>query len=258
MLTLVTKLRGFSLKTEDGERGEIIAVLFDDRDYNAGYLVVDTEEWPASRNVLISTEAIEPPNMEERTVPTNLTQSRILDAPAIDLGKPISEQDLADLHRYYEWSTFRPGVLPDEAATVPGTTMPDPSTPDYVITDESRTEEHVAPEPERHLRNTLEVDGYTLEIENEELGVVEDFLLDVDDWVLRYFIVDVGSRFGGAELALPSQWVESIDYSEQSIFVNLTEEELETAPRYDKGAEFTREDEIVLYEHYDKEPYWRR
>lgn len=66
MFTLITKLRGFSLRTNDGETGEIIAVLFDDRDYNAGYLVIDTEEWPTSRTVLISTEAVEAPNMEEK------------------------------------------------------------------------------------------------------------------------------------------------------------------------------------------------
>lgn len=86
---------------------------------------------------------------------------------------------------------------------------------------------------------------------------MEDFLLDVDDWVLRYFVVDVGNRFEGAELAIPSQWVESIDYSDQCIRVNLTKEQLETAPRYDREIEFTREDEIALYEHYNLPPYWR-
>ncbi len=115
---------GFSLKTEDGETGEIIAVLFDDRDWNAEYLVVDTNEWTTGRNVLISTQAVQRPDMEKEIVPTNLTQSRMLDAP----GKPISEQEIVDLHRSYEWATFRPGILPDKPTTVPGTAMANPST----------------------------------------------------------------------------------------------------------------------------------
>jgi hypothetical protein len=256
MFELATELERCTLITGDGESADVVAFLFDDREWHIDYLIVDTGEWLTGRSVLLSTETVGTPDVSENVIRTDLRKSRIEDAPSIDLSKPISERELADLHRYYEWSTFRPGILPDAPTTVPGTAMPDSVTTEYAITDESRGEEHRAPPPERHLRNTSEVHGYSIQLEDEMLGRVADFLVDAAEWNIRYLIADVGNWKKGTEYVVPIMWIESVDYLEQKISVGVERTQFEEAPKFDRGGKFTREEELRFYEHFDLPAYW--
>lgn len=256
MLEKTKKLYGYTVKAEDGDAGQVVSMLFDDRDWNINYLVVDTGSWLAGRRVLLSTEAVKMVSWKNDLVVTNLTTTKIKDSPTVDLEKPVSEEELAELHRYYGWASFRPGILPGAPVAVPGTAMSISQTMEYKITDESRGEELLQEEIERHLRSTREVSRYRVEAEEETIGYVEDLLFETDDWTIRYFIVDAGGIMEEKEILLSRDWVRSLDWLKREIDMAITIDAVKDAPDFGKGKSYRKEDEQVLYEHYGKDLYW--
>jgi hypothetical protein len=49
-----TGVLGYAIQAEDGEIGHVKDVLVDDKAWAIRYLVVDTQDWWASKNVLVS------------------------------------------------------------------------------------------------------------------------------------------------------------------------------------------------------------
>lgn len=256
MLEKTQKLYGYTIKAEDGEAGEVVSMLFDDRDWSINYLVVDTGSWLAGRRVLLSTEAVKQVSWKNDLVISDVTKKKIKDSPTINLDKPISEQELAELHRYYGWASFRPGILPGAPVAVPGTALPISQTIEYQITDESRGEEHPREEMERHLRSSREVGSYRVDAEEETIGFVEDLLFETDDWTIRYFVVDAGGVLEQDRILLSRDWVRSLDWLKRDIDMAITIDAVKDAPEFGKGKSYRKEDEQVLYEHYGKDLYW--
>ncbi len=256
MLEKTKKLYGYTVKAEDGDAGEVVSMLFDDRDWNINYLIVDTGSWLAGRRVLLSTEAVKMVSWKNDLVVTNLTTKKIKDSPTVDLDKPVSEEELAELHRYYGWASFRPGILPGAPVAVPGAAMPISQTMEYKITDESRGEELPQEEIERHLRSTREVSRYRVDAEEETIGYVEDLLFDTDDWTIRYFIVDAGGIMEQDMILLSRDWVRSLDWLKRKIDMAVTIQAVKDAPEFGRGKSYRKEDERVLYEHFGKDLYW--
>jgi hypothetical protein len=53
-----------------------------------------------------------------------------------------------------------------------------------------------------------------------------------------------------------SSWIEAVDWSTSKVSVDLTRHAIKAAPPYDAVAQFTREQEQGLYEHYGRTGYW--
>ena len=92
----------------------------------------------------------------------------------VDLAKPVSEQERAQLLEYWGWSS--------ELADIP------------VVQSLPVGEAHVArqqhladPESVRsNLRSVREMIGYRIRARGGEFGRVEDFCLTTEDWMIRY------------------------------------------------------------------------
>ncbi|MBD3408238.1 MAG: hypothetical protein GF411_19100 [Candidatus Lokiarchaeota archaeon] len=255
MLSIADKIEGYSILTEDGDIGEVVSLLFDDRDWSVQYLVVDVGNL-VEEKVLISTEIADVPIWKKETIPVKVSKQKIKDSPTINLSGPVSEERLTEIHRYYGWAPFRPGILPSSPTTVPGAAMPISSTITYEIVDESRTEEHVSKEAERHLRSINEVNGYYVEATDESVGNIENFLLDADEWVIRYAVVDVGGWLSEEKRLVANNWIEDVDWLGQKISMKISKNRLEKAPHFDKEKQIDREYEAELFEIYDQPGYW--
>lgn len=255
MLTMVDKLAGYSITTEDGEIGEVVSLLFDDRDWSVKYIVVDAGDL-TEHKVLLSTEITDTPIWKKETIPARVSKRKIKEAPSIDLSGPVSEERLTEIHRYFGWAPFRPGILPGAPTTIPGAALPISPTITYETVDESRTEEHVSEEAERHLRSTNEVNGYYVEAKDESIGNVENFLLDPDEWIIRYAVVDIGGWLSDEKRLVSKDWIRDIDWLQQKISTNVTKNRVEEAPHFDKKKQINREYEAELYEIYDQPGYW--
>jgi hypothetical protein len=81
---------------------------------------------------------------------------------------------------------------------------------------------------------------------------VDDYLLDEDGWKVRYMVVDTKRWLPGKLVLVAPTWIESVDWSDRKVVVDLTEEQLKSAPEYDKDVGLTVDYERALMTHYGR------
>ena len=92
MLSKAKTLEGYKLDSLDGEIGKVKEFYFDDRHWTIRYLVAETGNWLADRQVLISPYALAAVNKEAKNIAVDLTKKQIEDSPSLDSDKPVSRQ----------------------------------------------------------------------------------------------------------------------------------------------------------------------
>jgi hypothetical protein len=157
MLWNLKQLQGCHLKAFDGEIGQVGECLFDDRDWVVRYVVVRAS-WLQGRTVFISPRALGRLDMICKVLAVNLTQQRIRHSPSIATDLPISREQAEDYNRYYGWPAGSGGL---DSGTAPAS----------------------------RLRSTREVTGYTLQIDSNVVGHVEDFLVDDAIWTISSIVM---------------------------------------------------------------------
>jgi hypothetical protein len=236
MLRSTTNLWDFRISATDGPLGGIKDLLFDDRDWITRYLVVNSSAWLPGRRVLIVPSAVGTPDQEARELPVELTKSQVKDSPSIDEDQPVSRERESELHLYYNWTPYWPG---------PGAT-PLAKTP--------RPPLEAA--PENHLRSVREVTGYHIGAVDGDLGHVEEFIVDDETWELRYTVVDTRDWLPGRKVLVSNEWVQSVDWAQRTLRIDLTREQIKASPPYDPLAPVNRRYEERLYDFYGRPKYW--
>jgi hypothetical protein len=255
MLRRAQNLYGLDIRTEDGDTGAVHDLYFDDQEWIVRYLVADTGCWLPGRRVLLSPLAVEAVREDEGELSVTLTKSQVEHSPDIDLDKPVSRQQLVQLHEYYGWPAYWGGSAMVGTATVGVYPM--------VMAGAKRVEEEMEEEGpsekyrgDPHLRSARAVSGYDIHAVDGEIGHVEDFFISDEDWVIRYILVDTRDWLPGREVIISPQWIESIDWAETAVHVGLTRAQVEISPEFDPQAPPPREYEVGLYEHYGRPGYW--
>src|SRR5664279_3326801 len=87
MLIKAKTLRGYKLKSLDGEIGKVKEFYFDDRYWAVRYLVADTGNWLTDRQVLISSYALISASKENEDIAIDLTKKQIEDSPPLNSHK---------------------------------------------------------------------------------------------------------------------------------------------------------------------------
>lgn len=230
-------LQNYLFQTEEGEIGRLKELYFDDKSWNVRYLVVQTGRWLFGRDILLIPSVIETIDDQHNTVQVNLTRKQIENAPKPDDKKPVSQHYLQEYYRYYNWQPY----WADDPLMQPIPPIPPEPQPDH-----PQTPEHP------HLRSSKEVTGYQLETENGTIGQVDDFIIDDQDWVLRYFEVDTRRWRPGGHVLISPAWISEIDWFRQLVLVSLPPELIESAPAYDSSRVISRDYQLSLYKHYGK------
>lgn len=250
MLRMTRELRGFKLGARDGEIGHIKDFYFDDQTWTVRYLVADTGNWLPHRKVLISPLAVT--GFHQRPHPSvevNLTRKQIEDSPSIDAHKPVSRQYEAEYFKYYGWPYYWPGPLLWGPLAFPGPYYPG-AAPEVISAHPDPAGEDV------HLRNVTEVCGYTIHARDQDFGHVEQFVVDDEDWAIRYLMVDTRHWLPGKRSLVSPQWITAVSWPEAKVYVDLDRAAIQDAPEYHPGEPITREFEIALFRHYGQAPYW--
>lgn len=256
MLRRVEEVYGLGVEASDGDGGSVSDLYFDDQDWIVRYLVVDTGGWLGGRRVLISPVAVAETRWDERELRVRLTKSQVENSPDINLDKPVSRQQIVDLHEYYGWPAFWGGSMTMGTAT-PGV-YPMIMAGIDEIEEEMREEgpsEKYRGDP--HLRSARVVSGYGIHAVDGEIGHVTDYLVDDKGWVIRYLLVDTRDWLPGRTVLVSPRWIERVDWAETAVHVALTKAEIETSPEYDPENPPGREYEVLLYEHYERHGYWQ-
>ena len=255
MLTRAEKVYGSTVQATDGDTGRVHDLYFDDQSWIVRYIVVDTGGWLGGRRVLLSPVAVEETRWDDGELRVALTKSQVEHSPDIDLDKPVSRQQIVELHEYYGWpaywggsamvGTATPGVYPMMMAGV--------AQVEEEMKDEGPTEKHRG---DPHLRSARAVAGYDIHAVDGEMGHLEDYFVDDRDWILRYLLVDTRDWLPGREVLISPTWIERVDWAKTAVHVALTQAQIEASPEYDGETPPGREYEVVLHQHYGYPGYW--
>jgi len=245
MLDKIKTLEGYKLDSLDGTIGSVKEFFFDDKHWTIRYLVAETGTWLEDRQVLISPYALTFVDKEAKTIAVDLSKKQIEDSPALDTDKPVSRHYEETFYQYYGWQTYWDG--PFAWGNYP-----------YLARTENAEKKSIQPEKswDSHLRSTLDVTGHTILATDGEIGHVEDFILDDDNWMIRYLVVDTRNWWPGKKVLISPRWIDAITWSESSVRLNLTRAAIESSPEYAESALVTRAYEESLHGHYNREGYW--
>ncbi len=249
MLHRAKKMGGYKLDSLDGEMGRVKEFYFDDEHWTVRYLVADTGNWLSGRLVLISPYALVAAIEDEEHIAVDLTRQQIEEGPSISTDKPVSRQFEQDYMRYHGWTPYWGGPFAWGHYPYP-----------YVGLGRSAMEA-APPEVENeqwdpHLRSTREVTGYPIRATDDEIGHVEDFIIDDVSWAIRYLIVDTRNWWPGKKVLVPTKWIERVSWRDSKVFVNLTRDAIKQAPEYTDDVVLNRDYESAFHDHHGQEGYW--
>ena len=122
MLHPISSLRGYRLAASDGDIGQVKDMYFDSHEWIVRYLVAHTGVWLFGKDVLISPNALGLISVANESIPVELTQEKIKNAPDIDTARPVSRQQEIAYYDYYGyapyyWAGYTPwGIMPSPAS----------------------------------------------------------------------------------------------------------------------------------------------
>jgi sporulation protein YlmC with PRC-barrel domain len=236
MFRSVKELKGYSILATDGEIGRVSDFYFDALAWTIRYLVVDTGAWLAERRVLLSPTVLHQPDWETHKFPVALSQEQIKNSPDIMTDKPVSRQQETELYNYYNWSPYwESGVLLPLGAGGLAPIAPTPTTPPPGLNEEQLAEEaglaEASGDPHLHSANT--VIGYYIQARDNDIGHIDDFIIDDETWAIQYMIVETSNWLPGKKVQITPNWVKTISWTEKAVHVDLQRETIENSPEYE-------------------------
>jgi hypothetical protein len=250
MLLSTKHMFGFKIDASDGEIGHLYNFLVDDWTWIVRYAVVDIGNWIAGRRVLIAPSAAENPDGEAKRMSIRLTKEQIENSPEIDTDLPVSRRQEARIYAHFQWEPYWVGGMTPLAPVY---------NPKYLAAMSEAKEssgEHPGENGDPHLRSIREMTHYGIHARDGEIGHIEDFIVDSEDWVIRYFVVDTRNWLPGKHVIIAPQWIEDISWTESSVSVSMSKEEVEGSPEYDPGLPINMEYQSRLYDYYGRPKYW--
>ena len=251
MLQAISALKGFAIEASDGRMGAVADFLFDDASWRVRWLVVDCGSWLKGRKVLISPSAVSYADLEDEEFEVELTKAQVEASPELLEHQPVSRQMQSRLYDYYGWDPLwdeapNLGAAPGEMASplrappaLAAQTMEGP-----------QDEVAVSEEAGDHLHRVFEVMGYHIHAIDGEIGHVENFLLDNEDWRLHYFTVDTSNWWFGKRVLISQHAVKAIDRSDRQVQLEVSRELVQSSPPWDPLAAFDQAYATRLHSHY--------
>lgn len=263
MLRSVKELFGYDIQATDDQIGHVHDFFFEDDQWAIRYMIADTGPWLLGRRVLISLTALGVPSWDTQTFPVSLTREEIENGPEVDADKPVSRQQQLELHEYFGWPIYWGTDAHSPGSRVVGVK------PDIVAEDtvadaglEELDGNHLKIEPEEqgdpHLRSMREVIGYAIDASDGKIGDVDDFIVEDEDWKVRYLVVDTGALLPGRRVLLSTDWIKWFRHEQGEVRVDLTRVAIKNSPEYHPGQPVNRAYEDTLYDYYGRPKYWER
>ena len=106
MLIKAKALKGYSLKSLDGDIGSASEFYFDDRYWAVRYLVARYFTRLSGRKILISPYSLDGVNTAEEKVFVLLNRKQIEKNPSIDTDEPVSRQYETSYNEYYDLPNY--------------------------------------------------------------------------------------------------------------------------------------------------------
>ena len=232
MFHSLNKLQGSPIVATDGEIGTLRGFLFDNEKWDIRFLVMNTGNWIPGRQVLISVEHMLPPESDSGKVFVKLTREQIKNSRNLSEVVASSTDAATNVAEYYRMSNRGEfsglGQEPGVVGQFEG----------------------------RRLRGTDEVIGCHLRATDGDIGHVEDFIFDDESLIIRYLTINTRNWLPGKKVLISPEWIETINWYDRKVFVDLNREAIKTAPEHDPNRLPDRDYEEQVFEHYQRPRYW--
>lgn len=229
----LNELTGYHLQAGDGEIGKILQVYFDDQQWVTRYFVVRTGNWLLGQAVLIVPSTVTGIDVENQRLIVDLSREQIKNSPPVNTELPVSRHYEEKYYAYYGWQPYW-GIGP----------LPTISTP--LVVNKPEKPEHP------NLRSSNEVGGYHIHAQDDQIGRVEDFLLEEGTWAIAYLEIATGTWLTGKKVLISPSWIQKVDWAKKQVTVNVTADLIKSAPEYDAAKGASSDYRAALHKHYGK------
>jgi uncharacterized protein YrrD len=107
------------------------------------------------------------------------------------------------------------------------------------------------------LRSANDLIDFSIAATDGDIGRVEEFYFDEEQWTIRYIVVNTGGWFNQRKLLISPLSVERTDLMLRHIETPLTREEVKASPRLEAAREMSRSHEAAYNKYYRFPDYWR-
>lgn len=242
MFQSLKDLREFSLVTLEGEAGTVEDFIFHDHDWAVRYAIVDLTD--DRRYALVLPETFDRIDRKSRQVTTSMSKEMLHHSPVFHLDEPITRVIETEIHDYFQWPYYW-----DDEKTIP-TTGPGDLTGvplSEMEVDLEDQEEQISGSEEEYYDNLKRFDGvlgFRLQTRTgEDLGRLEDFIVQDDDWKIMYAVVTLGGLLPSKRVLVSPSQMEEINPNTGEIVVSLKAQTIASSPEYSE--------EMLTDENYD-------
>ncbi len=106
------------------------------------------------------------------------------------------------------------------------------------------------------LRTLTDLHGCTVRASDGEIGSIEQVHFDDETWGIRYMVVQTGDWFPDRQVVVSLYSLRHVDWSSNSVYVNLTREQVLNSPALDTHRAVSRQHEIEYLRYYNYPIYW--
>lgn len=216
MLRCSTELIRYDVEGSDGTIGKVRDFYFDDRSWIIRFIVVDTDGLLGDNRILVQPQDV-----------------RELRFPQESIVLKMSQKDA-------EEGNGR-AMFPASATEVEGA--------DAAAAGDLMGNGLV-------LRSVEQIGSFEVNCKDAKIGYVHGLLIETTTWSIRYVIVDTGHWMPGKLVLLSPLSIEGIDWDDQIIKTDVTEDGVKNCPPYDIKSETSREYEAFLHDYYGWKKYW--
>jgi sporulation protein YlmC with PRC-barrel domain len=259
-------LQRYTIAAQDGDIGRVDDVYFDDQSWTVRHVVVDTGGWLTGRSVLIPPRAIQAVDAAHERLVTHLTREQVERSPGLETARPVSRQYEMDLYGHYGYPYYWTGPYRwgmsayPYAAPYPSAAPYPPGAPGLsgapAVAEELRARQQAG--EDSTLRSARDVSGHGIQATDGELGHVEDYLIEMTTWAVRYLIVDPRNWWPGNHVLVPTEWITAVHWNDSTVQVDVAREAVRNAPPFDPATPIDRDFEARYHLSHGRPGYWRR
>lgn len=258
MKDLLKEMEGFDIHASDGRIGVVTDFLVDDRTWNIRYLVVDTGGFFSRNEVLLSPISIEHVGWVERSFFVSLTREQVEKSPTISSDKPVTRKMEEEYFDHFGWpyywgATPTWAVGPYGIATPPidsGETMKAIRESTEQSLESKSNEEDEANRSNPHLISLRDTRGYKVKTTDQEIGTIEDFVVDEDGWHLPFVVVEATGQRNKRSVLIASELVDFVKYEDSFVQFGVDSGDIYAAPEYDPSVRITSDFSEKVRAHY--------
>ena len=107
------------------------------------------------------------------------------------------------------------------------------------------------------LRSLKDLEGYTANATDGDVGRAVDFLLDDEHWAVRYLVVEPGSFLDGSQVLVSPLSFREVEWSTHRFHLALTKEKVRRSPSIDVDKPVSRQHEGDFSRYHGFPCYWR-